>query len=76
MQSLRVSATYDDEVDAGYVQFGPIQPGEAVRQESVWSDSSGGQMILDFDREGRLLGIELLGVTQFIARPSFEDLTP
>jgi len=73
---MAVSATYDSDVDAGYLQFGPIEPGEAVRQESVWSDSFGGQMILDFDRDGRLLGVELLGVKQFIAHPSFGDLTP
>lgn len=76
MQSIAVSATYDSDVDAGYVRFGTVEPGEAVRQESVWSDSFGGQMILDLDRDGRLLGIELLGLKQFIAHPSFEDLTP
>jgi uncharacterized protein YuzE len=50
--------TYDAEDDgAAYVQFvDDVRPGEATRQEVV----GGGNVVLDFDSEGRLLGVEIL----------------
>jgi uncharacterized protein YuzE len=40
--------------------------GDAVRQQHVHCDSSDGQIILDYDRDGRLLGIELLGASSLL----------
>jgi uncharacterized protein YuzE len=40
--------------------------GDAVRQQHVDCDGSDGQIVLDFDRDGRLLGIELLGALSLL----------
>lgn len=49
--------TYDPAANAAYLYIvDPIEPGAAVTQE-VAEDSG---VILDFDAEGRLLGIEFL----------------
>lgn len=48
--------TYDSEACAAYVYLvGSMKPGEAKRTLSVTPDIN-----LDFDAEGRLIGIELL----------------
>jgi uncharacterized protein YuzE len=53
--------TWDWEVDAGYLYLTDIGPGEAVSQRVIENPVDGvGDIVLDFDREGRLLGIELL----------------
>ncbi len=74
MRSLLLDTTDDSSVDAGYIAFDEIAPGEAVRQVIV-EDKQLGQMsvILDLDSNGRVLGIELLGVTTLVARPRFAD---
>lgn len=60
---MRIS--FDDEADAAYVSIvEPIGQGEACTQ--VWVKSKrirGGDIILDLDRDGRLLGVEVLGAT-------------
>ena len=48
--------TIDPQVNAGYMYFVPIQPGEAVEQVEV----KGKNMVLDFNKRGQLLGIEFL----------------
>lgn len=59
---------YDAEVDAAYVTIGEsIRPGEAARQVPVaLPDDLAGEVILDFDREGRLLGVEILGASALL----------
>ena len=54
---------YDDIADAAYVTLGEeIKPGEATMQVDVaLPDGVGGQVILDFDESGHLLGIEIIG---------------
>jgi uncharacterized protein YuzE len=53
-QSFRV--THDPTVDAAYLCLtGVIRPGEATRTLPVTDD-----IILDFDADGHLIGIELL----------------
>jgi len=57
---MRIS--YDAEVDASYIRVvDPIDPGEAVTQVVVVHDSAKAEFILDFDAEGSVLGIEVLG---------------
>jgi uncharacterized protein YuzE len=47
--------TYDAQANAAYVYLvDAIRPGEAVRQQVI------GNVILDFDIDGKLLGIEVL----------------
>lgn len=53
--------TWDREVDAGCLYLTDIGPGEAVSQRIAENPVDGvGDVILDFDREGRLLGVEFL----------------
>lgn len=57
---MRIS--YDPEVDAAYIRVvDPIETGAAVKQVVVSSEESTAQFILDFDSQGSLLGIEVLG---------------
>ena len=55
-------ATYDPAADAAYVYLCEIVPGEAVKQKIIGVGERG-EIILDFDRKGRLLGIEILGAS-------------
>jgi uncharacterized protein YuzE len=49
--------TYDVKAGMAYVRLvGAIAPGEAVRQEIAGDDMAA---VLDFDADGRLLGVEL-----------------
>jgi uncharacterized protein YuzE len=52
--------TYDPTADAAYVYLVDIGPGEAISQEQV-TLRSGAVLTLDFDRDGHLLGLEILG---------------
>jgi uncharacterized protein YuzE len=53
--------TWDGEADAGYPYLTDIGPGEAVSQRVSENPVDGvGDVIVDFDREGRLLGVEFL----------------
>ena len=54
---------YDAEVDAAYLSLvdRDLRPGEAAQQSDLIATPGGvGSLILDFDAEGRLLGIEVL----------------
>jgi uncharacterized protein YuzE len=63
-----VRITCDPDADAAYVAIAePIGPGEACTQ--IWVHSKrirGGDIILDLDRDGRLLGVEVLGATTLL----------
>lgn len=57
--SLRL--TWDGEADAGYLSLTEIADGDAVSQRVIENPVQGlGDVVLDFDREGRLLGVEFL----------------
>jgi uncharacterized protein YuzE len=49
--------TFDGSGDSAYIYLVPIAPGESVEQRMV--EGPHGTIVLDFDREGRLLGIEV-----------------
>jgi uncharacterized protein YuzE len=56
--------TFDRGVDAAYIYLVPrVEAGAKVTQ--VWVDDVPGEanIILDFDREGRLLGVEVIGAS-------------
>lgn len=59
--------TFDAEVDAAYISLAPeTVPGRSVRNVEV--ESTGGSVVLDFDAEGVLLGVEVLGATKTLDR--------
>ncbi|QNA91361.1 MULTISPECIES: DUF2283 domain-containing protein [unclassified Microbacterium] len=64
---------YDPEVDAAYIPIGrAVRAGEATAQvPEIRSPHGEGEIILDFDEAGHLIGIELLRASTLL-RP--EDL--
>ena len=50
--------TYDEAADAAYLYLKPIAMGEAAKTVVGEGDAEG--VNLDFDAEGRLIGIEIL----------------
>jgi uncharacterized protein YuzE len=58
--------TYDDEANAAYLELEDITEGTAV--ENVVVERPGrGDIVLDFDADGRLLGVEVIGATGTVA---------
>lgn len=59
----RFGATWDKKDDVAYVQLAKKMPkGSAVRQVVLDNLTPGGELVLDFDKNGKLLGIEILGL--------------
>ncbi|MHA7270245.1 DUF2283 domain-containing protein [Arthrobacter sp. HLT1-20] len=54
--------TYDSQADAAYIRLGgPTAAGQATQQlHSINTPGGNGEIILDFDDGGHLLGIEVL----------------
>ena len=60
--ALGMQTTYDPEADAAYIMLVPeIADGRSVRNEEI--QTAGGSVILDFDVDGVLLGVEVLGAS-------------
>ncbi|MDO4252613.1 MAG: DUF2283 domain-containing protein [Rothia sp. (in: high G+C Gram-positive bacteria)] len=60
---------YDIEVDAAYISLANIEPGDVYySSNSVQPKESPGQINLDFDSSGRLLGIEVLSASLTLHR--------
>ena len=65
-----VEITFDPEADAAYLTIvDRIEPGEAVAQVVVEDDRLRGEVILDLDEAGQLLGVEVLGASDLL-RPA------
>lgn len=55
-KQTNITITYDADADAAYIYLkNGMTPGESARQ--IWAFSN---IILDFDSDGHLIGIELL----------------
>jgi uncharacterized protein YuzE len=61
--------TYDSDADAAYIQVVPaIGPGQVAEQiHSIATPGHKGEINLDFDSSGRLLGVEVLQAGDVIA---------
>lgn len=60
--------TYDAQADAAYVRLGgPIAPGEATQQLHSILAPGGGEIILDFNDAGHLLGVEVLSASSVLS---------
>ncbi|MBB6174664.1 uncharacterized protein YuzE [Nocardiopsis mwathae] len=64
-----MNITYDADADAAYISVvDTIADGEAASQEhSIPTPHPEGEIILDFDAEGHLLGIEVLGASRVLS---------
>jgi YD repeat-containing protein len=59
---------YDKQVDAAYLSIIPTAPGLAKKTYACDPDEVGGQIQLDFDAEGRLIGIEVLDASHLLPK--------
>ncbi len=60
--------TYDGEADAAYIYLVDIPPGGAKKTYVCDAEEVDGMINLDFDAEGRLLGIEVLNASRKLPR--------
>jgi uncharacterized protein YuzE len=67
--------TYDPAADAAYVELaGPVGDGEAATTiHSIMTPGDRGEVALDFDADGRLLGIEVLGASAVLPESVLAD---
>jgi uncharacterized protein YuzE len=73
--------TYDPDADAAYIYLVPaIKPGESHETVTVAKDDANQELerdlMLDFDREGRLLGIEVLAARGFLRDELLDSAPP
>ncbi|MFC3960676.1 DUF2283 domain-containing protein [Nocardia jiangsuensis] len=66
--------TYDPAADAAYISLRQIANGEAVRQQNV--DVDRGDIIIDFDRDGLLVGIEIRGARAALPAEALDSALP
>lgn len=58
---------YDTEVNAAYISLIEIEPGDiSCSSNSVQAKDCPGQVNLDFDSSGRLVGIEVLNASSIL----------
>jgi uncharacterized protein YuzE len=61
-----IRMTYDEGANAAYIYMkDPIKRGESVKQEIASGESI--SLIIDLDKDGKILGIEFLMAKQFIS---------
>jgi len=64
--------TIDHSADAAYFPIAPmISPGEPA--ENVVIERTHGSIILDFDVDGQLLGVEVIGAATLLTPQTIED---
>jgi uncharacterized protein YuzE len=61
---MDVRVTFDRGANAAYIYLKKSSPGESARQHVVDEQHTRGMIVLDFDKKGRLIGIEVLDATQ------------
>jgi uncharacterized protein YuzE len=77
MRQSAMRINYDAEVDAAYIRVvDPIEDGASVKQVAVPMEGGTAEFILDFDSEGSLLGIEVLGARYGLRRETLEQAEP
>lgn len=69
---MELKVTYDPAANAAYIRLVPIDSGEAVRQEVVEFDGPG-DIILDFNHAGEMIGIEILNARALLPRQLLGD---
>lgn len=59
---------YDKEADAAYVYFKDISPGEVAKTISL-----DGNLNVDLDIDGRILGLEILSASRMLPKQMIES---
>jgi uncharacterized protein YuzE len=60
---------YDKEVDAAYIYLKKIRKGEVAKAISLNEN-----IIVDLDKKGRFLGVEILNASKSLAKPILSSL--
>ena len=72
----RMKVTYDPTVDAAYIYLVPIARGGAKSTYCCPPNEVGCMLNLDFDAEGRLIGIEVIGASARLPPQLLQDAGP
>lgn len=64
MSSIRVD--YDESANAAYIELTDIAPGDSAQMYACDPGAVGGMINLDFNSEGRLIGIEVLDARRML----------
>jgi uncharacterized protein YuzE len=74
MGERRLRMTYDEVADAAFIYLtDPIEPGAAVSGRTLDCHLDHAAVNASFDSDGRLLGIELLGVSRLLRSDALPD---
>lgn len=65
-----MKVTYDKEADAMYIYLKKIEAGEV--EDTIELNEN---IILDFDKDKKLIGIEILNASKVIPQSAFSDMT-
>ena len=65
--------TYDADAKAAMISLVPIAPGAVADTFECGDDTPGGSIYLDFDKDGRLLGIEVLSARETLPEELLEQ---
>ncbi len=69
-----IRVTYDRQADAAYIYLkNKIEPGGVANTHLCEIDELKGMINLDFDRNGQLVGIEILGAFALLQNDFFAD---
>ena len=70
-----MKVTLDVRHDTAYIAFKNIEPGEAAFQHTVQDDRLAGgiDVVLDIARDGRLLGVEVIGASAGLPLEALKD---
>jgi uncharacterized protein YuzE len=63
-----IQVSYDKLVDAAYIWLRQIGKGEVKKVYPCPPDEVGGMINLDFDAEGRLVGVEVLDASRYLPK--------
>jgi uncharacterized protein YuzE len=70
---MTLAFRYDKEADAAYIQLDPIAAGGVARTEVANVELDSAAINLDFDEDGRLVGIEILGARRILPAELLES---
>jgi uncharacterized protein YuzE len=66
--------TFDSEANAAYIYLKDhIKPGGVSRSEFCDVELHGGPVFLQFDSDGRLIGIEILGARELLPNDTLDE---
>jgi uncharacterized protein YuzE len=71
-----VRVTHDPREDTAYIYLRDFEDGEDARQHWVSAPDINGIYVLDFDKQGRLVGIEVKGATGGLPEGFLDEANP